>query len=329
MNETDWTVGQLLRVSASYWESCTIHAGVGLDIFTLIGDEYLSGDEMARKLGGDVRGVSVLLDALTAMGLLLKKDGKYANTAGSKSMLVKGSPQYVGYMIMHHHDLVPAWHELSRAVKDGRPVWKESGDEEDRENFLMGMFNLAMGIAPCLAREIDIKDRHNLLDLGGGPGTYAIHFCLSNPGLKATIYDLLTTQPFASKTIEHFGLSDRINFAPGDYLKDEIKGIYDVVWLSHILHGLGPDECRLVIEKAVLAMEPGGMILIHDFILEDTLDSPIFPALFSLNMLVNTEDGRSYSESQIKGMLSGVGIKNISRLPFKGPNDSGIICGII
>jgi len=59
----------------------------------------------------------------------------------------------------------------------------------------------------------------------------------------------------------------------------------------------------------------------------DTFDGPLFPALFSLNMLVNTEKGRAYSGDQIKGMLEKEGLKNIRRLSFKGPNESGIISG--
>ena len=82
-----------------------------------------------------------------------------------------------------------------------------------------------------------------------------------------------------------------------------------------------------MIEKTAASLEEGGLLLIHDFILENTLDAPLFPALFSLNMLINTKEGRSYSENQIKGMLAKAGLKNIQRLPFAGPNESGIITG--
>ncbi len=329
MVKENWTPDQILKLSGSYWNACTLHAGVMLDVFTVLGDESLEAENVAKRLGGDLRGVSMLLNALAAMGLLIKKEGKYANTPESKTLLVKGSPKYIGYMIKHIHLLVPGWAQLAKAVTGGKPVRKRTGSEEEREIFLMGMFNLANTIAPHFAKQVDLRDRHGLLDFGGGPGTYAIHFCLANPALKATVYDLPTTRPFALKTIEQFGLANRIDFMPGDYMEDQIKGSYDVAWLSHILHGEGPEECEKIIEKTVSVMEHGGFILIHDFILSDTLDSPLFPALFSLNMLVNTQDGQCYSESQIKGMLSKVGVKQIRRLPFQGPNDSGIICGIV
>jgi predicted O-methyltransferase YrrM len=313
-------------ISGSYWQACALHAAVKLDLFTKIGEGERNVREIAGDPGYDLRGTTALLNALSAMGLLVKNGEGYSNTEGSKEYLDKDSPKYLGHIIMHHHHLVEAWARLDQAVRKGEPIEKRSAPEEVmRESFLVGMFNMAMAIAPRLSDEIDLRGRNHLLDLGGGPGTYAIHFCLKNPGLKATVYDLPTTEPFARKTIERFGLSERIHFMAGDYLEDGIEGKYDVAWLSHILHSEGPDACEMMIEKAVAALEEGGLLLVHDFILEETLDAPLFSALFSLNMLVNTKEGRSYSEEQVKAMLAKAGLKNIQRLPFEGPNESGII----
>ena len=322
----DWNVGRLLGVSGSYWQACTLHAGVKLGVFSRIEAGDVTAEQIAGGLGSDARGMSVLLNALAAMKLVEKTGDRYVNSPFSKTFLVKESPQYIGYMVMHHHHLVEAWSRLDQAIVSGRPV-RERGhsDHEERESFLMGMFNMAMGIAPRLAGVIDLKGRRHLLDLGGGPGTYAIHFCLANPGLTATIADLPTSRPFAEKTISRFGLSDRIMFIPCNYLQDDISGSYDVAWLSHILHGEGPDECQMIINKAVSSLEPGGMMMIHDFILNDTSDGPLFAAIFSLNMLVNTDKGRSYTESQIREMMAEAGLKDIQRLPFEGPTQSGIL----
>jgi hypothetical protein len=330
MDGKGWTAGSLLGLSGSYWQACTLHAGVKLDIFTLIGTDEMNADQVAGALECDVRGISSLLNALSSMGFLIKRQERYANTDASLSLLVKGSPRYAGYMVMHHHNLVEAWSHLDRAVRTGKPVRKTPVfDKEERQSFLMGMFNLAMGIAPDLAKRIDLKGKNHLLDLGGGPGTYSIHFCKANPLLKATVYDLPTTRPFAENTISEFGLSDRIDFLAGDYAKDDVSGTYDVAWLSHVLHAEGPDQCQMIIDKIVSVLSPGGLVLIHDFILNDTLDGPLFPAVFSLNRLVNTDAGRSYSEGQIKEMMTVAGLKNIRRLYFKGPNESGIISGTV
>ena len=331
MNTQEWNPGSLLETSGYYWRTCTLHAGVKLDVFTAIGDNQLTIKEIAQKLNADQRGVTMLLNALTAMNLLRKKVDKYSNTTTGKSFLSKDSPQYLGYMILHHHDLMESWSQLYQAVQTGVPVRTRASfsNEESRENFLMGMFNMAMHLAPRLVPSINLSNRRHLLDLGGGPGTYAIYFCLNNPQLKATVYDLPTTKPFAKKIIEKYNLVDRIDFIGGNYLEENIDKAYDVAWLSQILHGEGPENCQRIIQKAVSALEPGGMIIVHEFILNNTIDGPLFPALFSLNMLLGTPNGQSYSEKQIMDMLAKAGVKEINRILVETPNDSGIIAGVI
>jgi len=329
MAEEQWNSGKLMKTSGAYWESFPLHVAVDLDVFTLIGEGSLSGEEIAARWRGNARSARALLDAVAAMGLLEKKADQYSNTLAAKTFLIKTSPSYIGFAIKHHHHLVSAWSKLSQAVKTGKPVRKKRRTRSELESFLMAMYNNASGLAPRITGEIDLSQRRHLLDLGGGPGTYAIHFCQANPNLRATVFDLPTTAPFAQKTIRRFGLGSRIDFQAGDYLRDAVQGSYDVAWLSQILHSMGPEPCRTVIEKAVSVLEPGGLILVHDFLLNDAHDGPLFPSLFALNMLVNTEEGRSYSEGEIKDMLLNAGVRNIRRLPFKGPTDSGILCGTV
>jgi len=331
MEKQQWNPGSLLQLSGQYWATCTLHAAVKLDVFTAIGDKHMAIRDIAQKLNVNKNGITRLLNALTAMNLLEKSDDKFSNVSAANTFLSKDSPGYIGHIITHHHHLVDSWSMLDQAVKTGTPVRARVSDTspEWRESFLMGMFNIAMSVAPSLADKIDLSGRRHLLDLGGGPGTYAIHYCQKNPSLNATVYDLSTTRPFAEKTIEKFGLTDRIDFIDGNYVKEGIEGKYDVAWLSHILHGEGQKDCQRIIEKTVSVLEPGGMIIVHDFILNNKMDGPLFPALFSLNMLLGTSDGQSYSEKQITGMLSEAGVKEIRRFPFQGPTDSGIIIGTV
>ena len=160
-------------------------------------------------------------------------------------------------MIMHHHHLMDGWIRLSSSIQSGLSArTPESLDDEGRrEAFLMGMFNLASYIAPRAAEEIDLSNYNHLLDMGGGPGTYAIYFCMKYPRLEASVYDLPSTRPFAERAIRQFKLTDRIRFIEGDYLQDKIEGSYDVVWLSHILHAEGPESCRTILQKAEKRIE--------------------------------------------------------------------------
>ncbi len=324
------TPGDIIQISGSYWAACALQAGVVLDVFTLIGDEVRSAGEVAAGAGADARAMDMLLGALTALGLLVKEDGRYSLTPVSRKFLVKDAPGYAGYIIKHHHDLVPSWARLPEAVRTGRPVRSRVvGDDEWRESFLLGMFNIAMAVAPGLARHLDLSGRRRLLDVGGGPGTYAIHFCLANPDLRATVFDLPQSEQFFRQTAERFGVGDRVDFQAGDYIEGEIAGSFDVAWLSQILHGENGDGCARIIDHVVRVLEPGGLILVQEFVLDDTRDGPLHPALFSLNMLLGTDGGQAYSEAEIKAMLRAAGVKDVRRLEFTGPNDTGIIAGTV
>jgi 2-polyprenyl-3-methyl-5-hydroxy-6-metoxy-1,4-benzoquinol methylase len=332
MEKKSWHVPDLLQLSGDYWSACALHAGVKLDLFTPLAEGHRTALELAELLETDSRGMAMLLAALAALGLLEKFGESYTATLFTAEYLSRTSSKYLGHIILHHHHLMAGWCRLDEAVRSGGPVLKRvshADDEASRESFLMGMFNLAMQIAPRIVAGIDLMGKRRLLDLGGGPGTYAVHFCQHNPRLTAVVFDLPSTRRFAEQTIARFGLSDRIAFEAGDFISGEVAGKFDVVWLSHILHGESPEGCAVILRKAVAALEPGGMILVQEFILDDSKDGPLFPALFSLNMLLGTPAGQAYSQEELCAMMAEAGAADLRRMPLELPNGAGVIAGIV
>jgi SAM-dependent methyltransferase len=324
----NWTPAELLQLSGSYWSTCALHAGVKLDLFTSLAAQSLTAADLAARLGFSERGLRMLLDALTALELLTKEQDRYRTTAFSSEFLNQSAPGYLGHIILHHHHLVESWARLDEALRTGGPVRRRvshEAEEAERESFLLGMFNLAMLIAPRLAPHVDLADCRRLLDLGGGPGTYAIHFCKENPQLQGVIFDLPTTRPFAEQTLVRFDMADRIDFVAGDFLVDPIPGTFDAAWLSHVLHGEGAEDCARLLAKTAAALEPGGRLLVQEFILEADRAAPLFPALFSLNMLLVTPEGQAYSEPELRELLQNAGLTQVERLPLELPNGAGVL----
>ena len=180
MDKHTWNPADLLQLSGGYWSACALHAGVQLDLFSHAG----TAAELAQATASDERALEMLLNALTALGLMEKEGDRYAATTFAAEYLSRFSPRYLGYIIIHHHNLMAGWSRLDESVRSGAPFRgpvSHAGDESERENFEMGMFNLAMQIAPRIVSNVDLLGRRRLLDLGGGPGTYAIHFCQANP----------------------------------------------------------------------------------------------------------------------------------------------------
>jgi len=329
-DQATWTPEEILKTSGAYWQSFTLHAAVKLDIFSLVEDGLNTIDALADELTADSRALNMFLLALVAMGLIKKNGDVFENLEHSRTFLVKHSTQYFGSIILHSYNSVKSWSMLVEAVTSGRSD-KNILDmpEDERRNFLMGMNVLATINSKNAAEAVDLSGCRHLLDLGGGPGTYSICFCKKNPDLKATIYDLIETEKIAEQMVNDAGLNQRIDFMAGNFVEDEINGSYDAAWISHILHGESFDTCVKILKKAASSMQPGSKIFVHDFILDNDGAGPLFPAVFSLNMLVNTQEGQSYTENEISNMFQQVGLCDIERLSFRGDNDSGIICGCV
>ncbi|MDR1360337.1 MAG: methyltransferase domain-containing protein [Deltaproteobacteria bacterium] len=331
MLKGDWTGLDLLRLSGAYWQSCAVHAAVQLDIFTLLGQNPLNDQELAEKLGCPVRGLSMLITALASLGLVRRVRGRTSPVAGALRYLSRSSPDYLGFIIRHHANVMPGWTRLAETVRSGL---NQSGaeiffteEEEEREAFLLGMHNVASLQAESVAEALNLSGRKKLLDAGGGPGSYAVYFCKKNPQLTATILDLPSSERFARKVIADFGLEGRVDFLGGDLLRDPLPAGHDVVWISQVLHGLSPAAAATLVAAAAAALEPGGLFCVQEFLLRDSRTGPAGAALFSLNMLTQTKDGQAYTEKEISGMLSAAGILRPRLLDEKFPGGARVLLG--
>ena len=109
-------------MAGSYWSACTLHAGVKLDIFTLLSESPATAEDLSTQSGLSERGLTMLLDALASLDLLQKKKGVYFTTAFSSEFLSKTSVKYMGHIIFHHHHLVESWSRLDVSVLQSKKV---------------------------------------------------------------------------------------------------------------------------------------------------------------------------------------------------------------
>jgi SAM-dependent methyltransferase len=326
-----WTVPDILSLSGGYWAGCALQGAIQLDVFTALDAEKgISAKNLARKLQCDERAFAMLVSALLSLGFL---DGDYHGLIlpeSSRLYLSRASDQYVGYIVKHHANIMPAWIKLAEVVRNGRSTRESSSDTQnasEREAFLMGMFNVAMVQAEKIAQAFDLDGRKRLIDVGGGPGTYATFFCMANPALSATIFDRPTSESFALGIVRRFGLESRVTFMGGDFLRDDLPTGYDVAWLSQVLHGETPADAAKLVVKAAKTLNPGGLLAVQEFVVDDDRRGPTHPVLFSLNMLVETQGGQAYTESEIRTMLRDAGAVSVRKLEVALPQGCGILVG--
>jgi len=299
-----------------------------LDFFTAIGDGSLSAGEVASRCESDPRATRVLLDACVALGVMEKAHDLYRNSPEALESLVRGRPAFMGDGVAHQHDLWQAWGRMHEAVRTGKRVGGRYNLVEDGDvhrNFIMAMHNRAVPGAPALAEALDLSGRRQLFDAGGGPGTYAIHLVRRYPGLRAIVFDLPQTVAIAQEIIAEYGMAEQVTTRAGDYFIDDFGEDNDVVLLSAILHSMGPERSRTVLAKAYRSLVSGGLVVVSEGLIDDERTSPLRAVLFSLNMLVNTGEGQSYSASEIIGLMESVGFTGPGVIPLESVGTSLVV----
>ena len=102
-------------------------------------------------------------------------------------------------------------------------------------------------------------------------------------------------------------------------LHDPLGKNYDLVVAFAICHMFSEEENRSLFSRAHDALAPKGQFVVQDFILEPGKTAPRAAALFSLNMLVGTRAGASYSEPEYANWLRDAGFSDVRRVRLPGP----------
>jgi predicted O-methyltransferase YrrM len=270
----------------------------------------------------------MLLNALTAMGMLTKQGDTFRNAPVAARYFVKGSPDDAQAATMHTVHLWDRWSTLTDCVRAGTAVSHEEMRERGEnwtQAFIAAMHRNAVERAAQVVQAVGTEGVERLLDVGGGSGAYSIAFARASAKLQAELLDLETVLPIAQSHIEKAGLASRIKTGAGDLRSGKLGEGYDLVFVSAICHMLSPEENLDLLKRCHTALAPQGRVVIQDFILEADKTAPKSAALFALNMLVGTQAGSSYSEEEYSSWLREAGFQDVRRVRLAGP--SGLMLG--
>ena len=284
-----------------------------MEIFTALGEELKTSEEVSRILNSDARATDRLMNALCALDFLKKQNGKFSNTSFSSKYLVKGKPDYISNL-MHSVNLWDSWSDLTSTIRAGKGVPRvNSGSKIWLENFIEAMNYRAVKQVPGDISMLDLTEVRTVLDVGGGSGAYSMGFVKAKKDISAVVFDLPDVIPLTQKYIAEAGLEGKIKTIKGNYLYDDLGPGYDLIFLSAIVHSNSFEENKNLIQKCTKALNKNGQIVIQDYAMNEERTSPASGAFFALNMLVNTQAGDTFTENEIYSWLENAGLKNITR----------------
>jgi|SRR5579864_142565 len=313
----------------SFHHAFALRTAVELDVCTAIARTNGTVAEIAKTCATSERGTRILCDYLTVLGFLTKRGDRYALTADSATFLDSRSPAYLGkaMQFLMHPDQFQNFERLTDAVRKGKPTGSTHLGPEDPIwiEFARGMAPMMFPVAQAIAQQLEKTLRGvaapKVLDVAASHGIFGITIAQQNP--KAQIYalDWANVLQVAKENASRAGVADRHTLIAGSAFDADIGKGYDAVLVTNFLHHFDPATNESLLKKFFAAMNPGGQLVILEFVPDDDRISPPAAAMFSLTMLANTDQGDAYTFAELAHMCGNAGFRNATFVPLEaGPN---------
>lgn len=312
---------RLHEISNGFIQAKIMLAAAELRLFDAVMGEGATAEEAARRIDGQVRGTEILLDALTAMGMLEKRDGRYRLPDELAGLLADDAPEQMVSMLRHRNRMFGKWASLEDVV---RGVVSPPGadrevlsDEQANRNFIRAMVSASRDLVPVVVDRIDLAGVRRVADLGGGPGLYAAEFAGRDETIEAWLVDLPQTIRTATELAASGATRpwpERVPTLAWDFYEDDAPAglpAFDLVFLSQVIHAEPPDRNRALFSKIAGLLEPGGRLVVHDNFVDPDRTSPLWAALFAVNMLAMTPAGRTYTAEEVEGWAREAGLERL------------------
>jgi 3-hydroxy-5-methyl-1-naphthoate 3-O-methyltransferase len=319
------TPERIFQLAWGYAPPLILEAAIRHRVFDVLDEGPKNLSALSAATGASERGLAAIVNVLVGMNFLARDErGRYSLTGESAAFLVSTKPGFQGGLIRHTSEhLVPKWLALNEIVATGKPteaVNQEGTGSDFFEKFVSDIFPLSYGPARELAAHLDLKAGAQVLDLAAGSGVWGIALAQSGDQVRVTAVDWPGVLPITRKTATRFGLAEQFTFVEGDLLAADFGRGHDVATLGHILHSEGVERSRKLLRKTFEALRPGGTIAIAEFLVNAERTGPLNGLIFAVNMLVNTDQGDTFSFEEIAAWLRETGFTNARTLETHGPS---------
>lgn len=322
----------IVRLSTAYWESQTLLTATRLKIFDVLSERARSAADVAQVLELDPRAATLLLRGCVALGFLREHDGAFDNAPIASTFLASRSPAYMGNVIRYSDQLYDTWGKLEQSVRSGKPALSADaylGDGLARtRQFVQAMHERALGIARALVGTVDLQGRRELLDVGGGPGTYSVLLTQRFAGLHAEVLELPGVAAVARELIANAGATDRVSVRDGDYHVASFGSGRDVVLMSGMFHRESDATCRDLIARAADCLVARGLLIVSDVFTDSDHTQPTFAAMFGLNMMLTAPQGGVHADADVQRWMTEQGLHDIRVTALPPPMPHRVITGV-
>ena len=321
MPQKNVTPDRLMQMAFGYAPALILEAAVEHGVFDALNKGPKTVAELSKATGASVRGLTAILNALVGLEFLGRSGAKYTLTPESAAFLVTTSPAYHGAFFRHiSSQLMPAWMQLTKIVKTGKPaemVNRQKGGAEFFAEFVESIFPMSYAAARTFGEHLKVsksKSPVRVLDIAAGSGVWGIALAQQSPNVEVTAVDWPQVLKVTERVFKKFGLGKQLKKIAGDLDKANFGKDYNIATLGHILHSEGPERSRKLLRKTFDALASGGTIAVMEFVPNEERTGPPMPLIFAVNMLVNTTEGDTFTFGEMSKWLKEAGFKNPRQL---------------
>jgi len=309
-------VSEISAITYGFMASKALFAALEFDLFSHIAGGADSLPALTQATGIAENRLVTLLTVLKSLRLISESDGRFSNAPATARYLVAGAPgdfrDYVrlvngafGYESFRH---------LGAALR-GERIFPDKGFYEGLiydsgiggKSFSSAQHTGSLGPARLMAKRVDLGGRKRLLDVGGGSGAYTLAFCAANPQLSATILDFPQTIDTARRYAQEAGVAGRIAHLAGNAITTDWPTGHDVILMSYLWSAVGDDDVRVLARRAMDALPPGGLVLVHDFMADNAHEGPPFAAWYLLGSIFDNPHAVCLTPAYVEDVLRRTG----------------------
>jgi hypothetical protein len=280
-------------------------------VFAALGDTPLTAADIAKRCHVPERGIRILCDYLSIVGLIAKHESGYTHTATSAVFLSPHSPANLtpSLPFLMNNKIMQASSRLTDTIRRGHTALDVplGGEEVDEwVTFARTMQPFAGAAAEFMAGQLQKSGMpKKVLDVAASHGMFGLAVARHCPGCEIVALDFPSVLEVTSEHARNAGVA--LTLLPGSAFTADLGDGYDGILVTNLFHHFSQAECVSLMKRFHAALVPGGRMLVLEFVPNDDRVTPPLPASFALMMLANTAEGDAYTRGEYSAMLDEAG----------------------
>lgn len=303
-----------------FMASQALFAALELGVFDkLEAQQPMTVESLAAACNLKPNRLQTLLTALVAAKCMTRDDAAkaYRNSPNVSKFMVTSSKAYYGDYFKYQMGRL-FYNRMGHlaAVMKGEEDLDYStwfADPAVASLYTAAQHNGSLATAKSLFRKVPLTGVSKLLDVGGGSGAFSVQAARMIPTLNATVLEFPEVCKEGRRLLaaeagpEEKG---RVKFVELDATSPDWPveaSSHDVVLMSYLSGSVPEALIAQLYGNAMKTLKPGGKLIVHDFMVDDTKDGPALGAYWALQHVTVNPDGLGLAPAEIADRMRAVG----------------------